>query len=51
MKPLIGIIMGSDSDLPVMQETANILKQFEVPYEIGVYSAHRSLRLSRGAID
>jgi len=42
MKPLVGIIMGSDSDLPVMQETAMVLKQFEVPYEIGVYSAHRS---------
>jgi len=42
MKPLVGIIMGSDSDLPVMQETAKVLKQFEVPYEIGVYSAHRS---------
>lgn len=42
MKPLIGIIMGSDSDLPVMQEATKVLKQFEVPYEIGVYSAHRS---------
>ena len=34
--------MGSDSDLPVMQETSKVLKQFEIPYEIGVYSAHRS---------
>src|SRR3989442_13607636 len=34
--------MGSDSDLPVMQETAKVLKQFEIPFEIGVYSAHRS---------
>src|SRR5256885_11913271 len=34
--------MGSDSDLPVMQEAAKVLKQFEVAYEIGVYSAHRS---------
>jgi phosphoribosylaminoimidazole carboxylase PurE protein len=42
MKPLIGIIMGSDSDLPVMQEAVKVLKQFEVPCEIGVYSAHRS---------
>jgi phosphoribosylaminoimidazole carboxylase PurE protein len=42
MKPVVGIIMGSDSDLPVMQETTKVLKQFEVPYEIGVYSAHRS---------
>src|ERR1043166_3791134 len=42
MKPVVGIIMGSDSDLQVMQETAKVLKQFEIPYEIGVYSAHRS---------
>ncbi len=42
MKPLVGIIMGSDSDLPVMQEAVKVLKQFEIGYEIGVYSAHRS---------
>jgi phosphoribosylaminoimidazole carboxylase PurE protein len=42
MKAVVGIIMGSDSDLSVMQEAAKILKQFEIPYEIGVYSAHRS---------
>ena len=42
MKPVVGIIMGSDSDLQVMQDAANVLKQFEIPYEIGVYSAHRS---------
>ena len=42
MKPLVGIIMGSDSDLPVMQEAARVLKLFEVGYEMGVYSAHRS---------
>jgi phosphoribosylaminoimidazole carboxylase PurE protein len=34
--------MGSDSDLQTMLETAKVLKQFEIPYEIGVYSAHRS---------
>lgn len=34
--------MGSDSDLPVMQEAVKVLKQFEIPFEIGVYSAHRS---------
>jgi phosphoribosylaminoimidazole carboxylase PurE protein len=34
--------MGSDSDLSTMQEAAKVLKQFEIPYEIGVYSAHRS---------
>ena len=42
MKSIVGIIMGSDSDLEVMQEAAKVLKQFGVPYEIGVYSAHRS---------
>src|SRR5436309_15893140 len=42
MTPVAGIIMGSDSDLPTMQEAAKILKQFQIPYEIGVYSAHRS---------
>ena len=38
----IGIIMGSDSDLPVVQKAANTLREFEVPFEIHVYSAHRT---------
>jgi len=42
MKPVVGIIMGSDSDLPTMQEAVKVFKQFEIPFEIGVYSAHRS---------
>src|SRR5262245_11784539 len=42
MKAIVGIIMGSDSDLPIMQEATKVFKQFEIPYEIGVYSAHRS---------
>jgi phosphoribosylaminoimidazole carboxylase PurE protein len=41
-KPVVGIMMGSDSDLPTMQEAVKVLDQFEIPYEIGVYSAHRS---------
>src|SRR6202049_1135543 len=41
-KPLVGIIMGSDTDLPVMGETAKMLEKFELPYEIEVTSAHRS---------
>jgi 5-(carboxyamino)imidazole ribonucleotide mutase len=41
-KPLVGIIMGSDSDLTVMNEAAEILKEFEVPYEIKIVSAHRT---------
>lgn len=42
MKPLVGIIMGSDSDLPVMKDAAEILDQLEVPYELTVVSAHRT---------
>jgi 5-(carboxyamino)imidazole ribonucleotide mutase len=41
-KPLVGIIMGSDSDLPIMQEAADILREFEIPYEITIVSAHRT---------
>lgn len=42
MKPVVGIIMGSDSDLPVMQAGAETLEQFGVPYEIKIVSAHRT---------
>ncbi|MGC8871644.1 MAG: 5-(carboxyamino)imidazole ribonucleotide mutase [Caldimicrobium sp.] len=38
----VGIIMGSDSDLPVMKEAAEVLEEFGVPYEITVVSAHRT---------
>ena len=41
-KPLVGIIMGSDSDLPVMQETLEVLTNFGISTEITVASAHRS---------
>jgi phosphoribosylamine--glycine ligase len=41
-KPLVGIVMGSDSDLDVMERAAAILKKFHVPYEMTVASAHRS---------
>jgi len=41
-KPLVAILMGSDSDLPVMEEAGKILAEFKVPYEITVSSAHRS---------
>lgn len=40
--PLVGIIMGSDTDLPVMAEAARMLEKFEIPFEIEVISAHRS---------
>jgi len=38
----VGIVMGSDSDLDIMQEAAAILKSFQIPYEMTVASAHRS---------
>ena len=41
-KPLVGIIMGSDSDLPVMQAAAQMCDAFGVPYEVSVVSAHRT---------
>ncbi|MCM8537759.1 MAG: 5-(carboxyamino)imidazole ribonucleotide mutase [Lentisphaeraceae bacterium] len=41
-KPLVGIIMGSDSDLPVMDAARAIMKEFEIPYEITIVSAHRT---------
>lgn len=42
MTPQVGIIMGSDSDLSVMQAAADILKEFEIPFELTVVSAHRT---------
>ncbi|MET0067663.1 MAG: 5-(carboxyamino)imidazole ribonucleotide mutase [Candidatus Thiodiazotropha sp.] len=40
--PVIGIIMGSDSDLPVMREAAKILDDLQIPYEMTIVSAHRT---------
>ena len=40
--PEVGIVMGSDSDLAIMEETAAVLNQFEIPYDMTVASAHRS---------
>jgi 5-(carboxyamino)imidazole ribonucleotide mutase len=42
MQPRVGIIMGSDSDLQVMQAAADILKEFSIPHELTVVSAHRT---------
>ena len=54
MKPVVGIIMGSDSDLFVMQEAAAVLKEFRVPYELKILSAHRTPeatgRYAKGAV-
>ncbi|NLU11355.1 MAG: 5-(carboxyamino)imidazole ribonucleotide mutase [Tepidanaerobacter acetatoxydans] len=41
-KVLVGIIMGSDSDLPVMKEAAKVLEKFNINYEITIVSAHRT---------
>ena len=41
-KPLVGIIMGSDSDLPVMKEAAKMCEYFGIEYEVSVVSAHRT---------
>lgn len=38
----VGIIMGSDSDLPIMQAAADTLKTFNIPFELTVVSAHRT---------
>ncbi len=38
----VGIIMGSDSDLPIVQKAIDTLKSFEIPYEVHIYSAHRT---------
>ena len=38
----VGLIMGSDSDLPVVQKAASVLKELGIPYEAHVYSAHRT---------
>jgi 5-(carboxyamino)imidazole ribonucleotide mutase len=51
--PVVGLIMGSDSDWPVMEAAAEALAEFEVPFEVGVVSAHRTpgrmLDYARGA--
>ncbi|TFY58674.1 hypothetical protein EVG20_g8056 [Dentipellis fragilis] len=53
-QPLVGIIMGSDSDLPVMLPGARILDRFQVPYELTIVSAHRTpdrlVEYSRSAV-
>ena len=53
--PRVGVIMGSDSDWSVMADAAEALAEFEVPFEVGVVSAHRTpgrmLDYARGAAD
>ena len=40
--PVVGIVLGSDTDFPVMLEAAQMLEKFDIPYELEVISAHRS---------
>lgn len=42
MNPLVGLIMGSDSDWPTVEPAAEVLAEFGVPFEVGVVSAHRT---------
>ena len=41
VKPIVGIVMGSDSDMPIMAKAAEILDKFDIPYEMNIISAHR----------
>ena len=43
----VGIIMGSDSDLPILRKTMDTLSQLEIPYECHIYSAHRTPEQAR----
>jgi 5-(carboxyamino)imidazole ribonucleotide mutase len=45
-KPLVGIIMGSQSDLNLMNAAAGILDEFGIPYEVTIISAHRAPKLT-----
>ena len=47
MMKKIGIMMGSDSDLPVVKKAIDTLKDFDVPYEVHIYSAHRTPEQAR----
>ncbi len=55
MEPLVSIIMGSTSDLPIMEKAAKILNDFKIPFEINALSAHRTpqqaMDFARGAYD
>lgn len=42
MNPLIGIVMGSDSDLPTMMAASKVCDEFDIPYEMKILSAHRT---------
>ena len=41
-KPVVSIVMGSDSDLPIVKDTVKIMEEFGIPHEVLILSAHRS---------
>ena len=43
----VGIVMGSDSDLPIIKKATDVLDSFEIPYEVHIYSAHRTPEQAR----
>ena len=43
----VGIIMGSDSDMPIIEKAVNVLKELDIPYEVHIYSAHRTPEQAR----
>jgi 5-(carboxyamino)imidazole ribonucleotide mutase len=43
----VGIVMGSDSDMPIIEKAIAVLKDFEIPYEVHIYSAHRTPEQAR----
>lgn len=54
-KPVVSIVMGSDSDLPIMKDSVDVLKEFNIPYEIFILSAHRTPKetenYAKGAVE
>ena len=42
MKPVVGIVVGSDSDLPLIRETTEVLEELDIPFEVTIGSAHRT---------
>ena len=49
-KPFVGIVMGSDSDLPVMEACFDVLRSFDVPFEARITSAHRTPEVTKAYI-
>ena len=49
-KPFVAVLMGSDSDLPVMQSTLEVLRSLEIPYEVKITSAHRTPDATHGYV-